>query len=142
VSRPPRVAIADSGGEAIAIAVDADACDGVGVDIEQVGRVDQVLRGTALTPRELGWVATVDEEARQEWTTRVWCAKEAVGKALGCGLSSGGQDLEVCDVDRSRGVLEVVLRGSLEHEHAHLAGRKIIASTMSDGAVVTAAAMV
>ena len=142
VGQPPHVTIAHSGGEAVAIAIDGDVCNGVGVDIEQVGRAGEVVCGAALTPRELGWVATVDDEARAEWTTRVWCAKEAVGKALGCGLSNGGRDLEVCDVDRGRGVLALAVRGSLERVRADLTGRRIMAATMSDGTVVTAAAVV
>ena len=28
-------------------------------------------------------------DLRQEWALRMWCAKEAVGKALGRGLSAG-----------------------------------------------------
>ncbi len=142
VDRVPHVTIAHSAGEALAIAIDGDACDGVGVDIEQVGRAGETVARAALTAGELSWVAAIDEQARPEWTTRFWCAKEAVGKALGCGLPNGGRDLEVCDVDRRLGVLALALRGSLECERAELSGRRIRACTASDGRVVTAAAVV
>jgi phosphopantetheine--protein transferase-like protein len=112
------------------------------VDIEMVGRVGEVVRSAALTTDERRWLAALDEDARPEWAARIWCAKEAVGKALGCGLTNGGQDLEVCEVDRARGVIEVTLRGSLERECADLLGRRVVACTASEGTVVTAAAMV
>ena len=142
IGRAPHVTIAHAGEEAIAIATDGDACDGIGVDIESVGRVGEIVRDAALTTQEREWLAALEEHARPEWTTRMWCAKEAVGKALGCGLTNGGQDLEVCDVDRARGVLELALRGSLKSERAELSGRRIVACTASEGAFVTAAARV
>jgi phosphopantetheine--protein transferase-like protein len=138
----PHVTIAHSGGEALAIAIDGEACAGIGVDIEQVGRVGDVIRRAAFTDQESRWVAAVDEDERPEWTTRFWCAKEAAGKALGCGLPNGGQDLEVCEVDRGRGVLALMLRGALEQERTDLSGRRIVACTTSEGATVTAAAVV
>jgi phosphopantetheine--protein transferase-like protein len=139
---PPHVTIAHSGGEALAIAIDGEACAGIGVDIERVGRVGEIVRDAALTDQECRWVAAIDEGERPEWTTRFWCAKEAAGKALGCGLPNGGQDLEVCDVDRDRGLLALSLRGALERERADLSGRPIVARTTSEGAMVTAAAVV
>jgi len=138
----PRVTIAHSGGEALAIAVDGDACAGIGVDIEQIGRVGEVVLSAALTDQERRWVAEIDAGQRAEWTTRFWCAKEAAGKALGCGLSNGGQDLEVCDVDRGRGVLALSLRGLLEQELADLSGRRLVARTASEGNTVTASVVV
>jgi phosphopantetheinyl transferase len=138
----PHVTIAHSSGEAVAIAIDGEACDGIGVDIEKVGRVGDVVRSASLTSEECRWLAAIDEHARPEWTTRVWCAKEAVGKALGCGLPNGGQDLEVRELDRTRGILEVALRGSLERERGDLSGKRIVACTTSEVTLVTAAAIV
>jgi phosphopantetheinyl transferase len=142
IGRAPHVTIAHSGGEAVAIAIDGEACDGIGVDIEKVGRVSEVVCNASLTSEECRWLAAIDEHARPEWTTRVWCAKEAVGKALGCGLPNGGKDLEVREVDRARGVLEVALRGSLQRERADMSGKRIVACTASEGTLVTAAAIV
>ena len=34
-------------------------------------------------------LAALPPDLRQEWALRMWCAKEAVGKALGRGLSAG-----------------------------------------------------
>jgi malonyl CoA-acyl carrier protein transacylase/phosphopantetheinyl transferase len=139
---PPHVTIAHSGGEALAVAIDAEACSGIGVDLEQVGRAGAVVCQAAMTDRERRWLAAIEENNRPEWSTRFWCAKEAAGKALGCGLSNCGQDLEVRDIDRDRGVLTLVPGGWLEQEPADSRGRRILACTTFDGAVVTAAAVV
>jgi len=138
----PHVTIAHSGGEALAIAIDGETSSGIGVDLEQLGRVGEVVRRAALTEREDRWLAAIEENARQEWSTRFWCAKEAVGKALGCGLASSGQDLEVCDVDRGRGVLALSFSGSPEQKRADRLERRIVACTTSDGSVVTGVAVV
>ena len=37
----------------------------------------------------------MEDAARQEWLTRFWCAKEAVGKAVGRGLIHGPQSVIV-----------------------------------------------
>lgn len=141
-SHAPHVTIAHSGDEALAIAIDGAACDGIGVDIERVGRVGELVRTAAFTGDESRWLAAIDDTERPEWATRIWCAKEAVGKALGCGMPNGGRDLEVCDVDRGRGVMSLAVRGSLERERRDLSGRPIVACTASEGTVVTAAAVV
>lgn len=141
-SHAPHVTIAHSGDDALAIAIDGAACDGIGVDIERVGRVGDVIGHAAFTSDESRWLRAIDDTERPEWATRLWCAKEAVGKALGCGMPNGGRDLEVCDFDRGRGVLSLSLRGSLERERSDLAGRPIVACTTSEGSVVTAAAVV
>jgi malonyl CoA-acyl carrier protein transacylase/phosphopantetheinyl transferase (holo-ACP synthase) len=138
----PHVTIAHSGGEALAIAIDGETCAGIGVDLEQVGRVGEVVRRAALTEWEDRWLDAVEENARAEWATRLWCAKEAVSKALGCGLTNGGRDLEVCDVDRGRGVLTLAFGGSLEEKRVDRLERQIVARTTSDGSVVTGVAVV
>ena len=139
---PPHVTIAHSGGEALAIAIDAESCSGIGVDIEQVGRTGAVVCQAALTDRERDWLAAIEETQRPEWATRFWCAKEAASKALGCGLSNGGQELEVRDIDRDGGVLTLVPGSLLVNEPADSKGPRILVCTKSNGRVVTAAAVV
>lgn len=140
-SYAPHVTIAHSGGEAVAVAIDGKNCAGIGVDLEQMGRVSETVRRAGFTEREGRWLGTVEANARTEWLTRFWCAKEAVSKALGCGLTNGGLDLEVCDVDRGRGVLALAL-GSAEEKRSDRLERRIMACTTSDGFVVTGVAVV
>jgi len=138
----PHVTIAHSSGEALAVAIDGKTCVGIGADVEQVGRVSETVRRGAFTEREGRWLGTVEANARTEWITRFWCAKEAVGKALGCGLTNGGLDLEICDVDRGRGVLTLALGGSIEEKRSDRLQRRIAAYTIFDGSVVTGVAVV
>jgi len=43
------------------------------------------------------------ESRRSEWVFRLWCAKEAVGKALGSGVPLDPGQLAVSQVDVGRG---------------------------------------
>jgi len=138
----PHVTIAHSGGEALAVAIDGKTCTAIGVDLEQVGRVGDVVRAAALTEREGRWLDAVEPTARPEWATRFWCAKEAVGKALGCGLTNGGRELEVCAVDRSRGLLALAFDGALDQNRAAQLEQRIVACTTSDGSIVMGVALV
>ena len=62
----------------------------LGVDIERIGRADlAILADRALGPRERGLVDRAPEAERTQTITRLWCAKEAVVKAMGTGLDLG-----------------------------------------------------
>jgi len=50
-------------------------------------------------------------QARHEWVTRFWCAKEAVGKAAGTGLGGLPRRFEIQEVDGER-VLVVTTEGA------------------------------
>jgi phosphopantetheinyl transferase (holo-ACP synthase) len=87
----PNVSIAHTAGLVAAIAADAPH---VGIDVERV------------VPRDAGFlkIAFSEDERRMldmhgddldEAIARFWCAKEAVGKALGCGLGGAPQNLAV-----------------------------------------------
>jgi len=63
-------------------------------------------------PDEVAWLLGLDEAARQQWFFRVWCAKEALLKAHGHGISFGlhrfafapqGQGLQVSVSDPELG---------------------------------------
>jgi phosphopantetheinyl transferase (holo-ACP synthase) len=53
----------------------------VGVDIEQVTRTDAALANLICTPAERAELACADD--RDGWLSSLWCAKEALSKALG-----------------------------------------------------------
>ena len=63
----------------------------LGVDLE---RIQSRPRMVGVIERffhrdEVAWLLGLDEVARQQWFFRVWCAKEAVLKAHGHGISFG-----------------------------------------------------
>ncbi|MGD9544744.1 MAG: 4'-phosphopantetheinyl transferase superfamily protein [Methylocystis sp.] len=78
----PSLSIAHCEDRAIAVAHELD----VGVDIERiVAREARVVEAFA-SPQEREMIANFPSSERDTWITRLWCAKEAVGKLLGVGL--------------------------------------------------------
>ena len=90
----PAVSISHSNGVAVALAA-LDRGTLIGIDIESVSRRRPGFEQAAFTPRERELVASLGDEQRLEWYLRLWCAKEAAGKAVGRGLSDGLHAFEV-----------------------------------------------
>jgi acyl transferase domain-containing protein/phosphopantetheinyl transferase len=67
----------------------------VGIDIEAVAERDAGTEEIALTPAERALLDGRPSADRAELFTRLWTAKEAVGKALGTGLAGRPHDFEV-----------------------------------------------
>lgn len=63
----------------------------LGVDLERIQprpRMAEVI-ARFFHPAEVAWLLGLDEEQRRHWFFRVWCAKEAVLKCHGHGISYG-----------------------------------------------------
>ena len=105
----PSISIAHSNGVAVAMAV-LDPQAGVGIDLENVERRRQDYESIAFAEDERMLLAAMPEELREEWALRMWCAKEAVGKALGRGLSAGLLALHITRAETGTGCIEVELR--------------------------------
>ncbi|MEU5539631.1 4'-phosphopantetheinyl transferase superfamily protein [Streptomyces sp. NPDC020362] len=74
--------------DVVAVALSAAA---IGVDVEVVRPLSFVnLARRWFDPAEAAWLARRPEDHRPEDFYRLWTAKEALGKALGVGLRSGG----------------------------------------------------
>jgi phosphopantetheinyl transferase len=72
-----------------------------------VGELSPVVRRAVFTPGE---AALIDELPEADgWPMRLWCAKEAAGKASGRGLDGNPQSIEVLEVDAASGVASVAL---------------------------------
>lgn len=61
---------------------------GIGIDVERIEERDDSFAATAFSDDERSLIDEQHElgRSRHEWTTRMWCAKEAVAKAEGTGL--------------------------------------------------------
>ena len=88
-ARDIRVSIAHKKGIAVAIAA-----EGVspGIDVEQIEEHGEGFEALAFHAEEL---AMLPEQDRAAWATRLWSAKEAVGKSRGTGLSGNPKSLRV-----------------------------------------------
>ncbi|WP_424964730.1 beta-ketoacyl synthase N-terminal-like domain-containing protein [Dinoroseobacter sp. S375] len=94
--RAPLISIAHKGAQAIAVAADPARYAGVGVDLERVAPRTPAFLDTAFTAPERAMIAAqTDPAAQARMSTRLWCAKEAVGKSFGVGLAQALDRFEV-----------------------------------------------
>jgi acyl transferase domain-containing protein/phosphopantetheinyl transferase len=130
---------------AIAIAGQCAKHQRLGVDLRQIESPSPAFEGDAFTPQERSLLESIGESAHLEWLTRFWCAKQAIGKALGCGLRYGPQSVIVKALETNAEVVKVVLGDKFASEFPALAGTFIavytirhrdfiIASTLCEGA--------
>jgi len=111
----PALSIAHSHGSAVALAV-LDPEARVGIDLESLAHRREDFEAIAFSPDERSLLTALPPDLRQEWALRMWCAKEAVGKALGRGLSAGLLAFHIAHVENASGIVEVELRdGALAH---------------------------
>jgi phosphopantetheine--protein transferase-like protein len=129
LERVPVVSIAHADGIAVAVAGDDGQCHGIGIDIERLRRLEEGFENNAFTARERGLLSSLDASVREEWSLRLWCAKEAVRKAIGRGIARGPRTLEIDDFEIRTGSVEIALSGELIKGLPHLAARRIVVST-------------
>jgi phosphopantetheine--protein transferase-like protein len=95
---------------AVAVAAAMPSGGRIGVDTEKIRTPSQDLLDAAFSSEELGLLQQTPEADRSEWVFRFWCAKEAVGKALGSGVPLDPRELAVTASDGQTGVVTVRLR--------------------------------
>ena len=134
----PAVSISHSNGVAVALAsLERDRL--LGVDIESVSRRRPGFEKVAFTAQEQQIVAALGEEQQLEWYLRLWCAKEAAGKALGRGLADGLYAFEVKAAEIDAGAVRLQLGASLSAQIPELGGREILTYTTREGDFVSSA---
>jgi phosphopantetheinyl transferase len=134
----PVVSIAHSGGVAAALAA-IDSRVLVGIDIERVTTERDGFEAIAFAPHEQQLVSALDAEARREWHLRMWCAKEAAGKAIGRGLSSGIGALQVFETCLADGAVRLRLDDGLAEEFPAWRERGLQVMTTREGDLVSSA---
>jgi acyl transferase domain-containing protein/phosphopantetheinyl transferase len=138
----PLVSLAHAAGTAIAVAGHDGQCHGIGVDIEYLGRAGAEFERIAFTPEEHGVLSALDTPVHEEWSLRLWCAKEAVAKALGRGMAGGPGGLRIQAVDRCTGCVQVALSEGFARELPDFAGRQLTAYTAREGHCIFATVLV
>jgi len=136
----PRLAVslAHAGGVAVAVAAECEADEGVGVDVEPVGPKSDDLVLAAFGSDERSLLAALPPGVAAEWTVRLWCAKEALGKALGRGLLGGPRSVVVRDLDRESGEVRMTATGELARVLGLDPLRGFVVHTARDGDLVVA----
>lgn len=105
----PRISIAHCDARAIAVAEEAP----VGVDIEPISPRDDAFAETVCGPRErmlLDACAKAAGAAPEEWLTRLWCAKEALGKRRGSGVDGSPRRFEAIEM-AATGAIDMLAKG-------------------------------
>ncbi len=135
---PPSISIAHSSGTAIALAV-LGTDTRVGIDLESLTHRRENFEAIAFSPDERSLLAALPRDLRQEWALRMWCAKEAVGKALGRGLSAGLLAFHITRVEIETGMVAVELRDGALRDCPQLRGKSLNVSTARESNFVFSA---
>lgn len=134
----PAISIAHSQGTAVAVAT-LHPGQQVGIDLESLNHRREDFEAIAFSQDERNLLASTPRGFRQEWALRMWCAKEALGKALGRGLSAGLLAFHITGADDSTGMVRIELRaGALDH-FPQLRGRCLTVYTARESDFVFAA---
>ena len=128
----PAISIAHSDGLAVAIAGYCSQDQRLGVDIERIRPHQETFQRITFTEGERWLLDSLPAASREEWVTRLWCAKEAVAKAIGKGFGEGPRSVLVQKLDARTGRVEIVLEERLAREFPDLGGVPLLVYTARD----------
>jgi acyl transferase domain-containing protein/phosphopantetheinyl transferase (holo-ACP synthase) len=97
----PVVSLTHAHGHAAALVALAPlgAGSGIGIDLEPLVSRPPGFAQAALSDTERSLLGGLEAGAAEEWLLRLWCAREAAGKALGSGLGGGSGAPRVSAID-------------------------------------------
>ncbi|HEY2844367.1 MAG TPA: 4'-phosphopantetheinyl transferase superfamily protein, partial [Bryobacteraceae bacterium] len=134
----PEVSLSHTEGMAVALAGDGRNGRRFGIDIQLVRDLKPDFETLALTMDEQRILNAVPQSTRAEWLVRLWCAKEAVAKALGRGLMEGPLSVRILHLNAQTGIVKAQPAGKLAEAVPEAAGRELSAYTAREGTYVVA----
>jgi acyl transferase domain-containing protein/phosphopantetheinyl transferase len=136
-----KLSLAHSNGTAVAIV--GPECNGpyLGIDLELVHQLPSSFESVAFAEDEKRLLGAIPETARTEWILRLWCAKEAIAKALGRGLLDGPHSVRIRAFELETGVVTTILQGQLAEAFSDFAGSGLLAYTVREGDYVIASTL-
>ena len=112
---------------------------GIGTDIVQIDRIDRALKqyggqfiNRILTPFEQEGLAVLSPKQQTAYLAKRYAIKEAVVKALGCGIGARASWLDIEVRNDELGAPYVVLSGRAEETLAHKCRQAKIHISVSD----------
>jgi phosphopantetheine--protein transferase-like protein len=132
----PAISISHSEGAAVALAAGPELA--VGIDIESLSRRQENFAEIAFSVEERQWLASLPPESRQPWALRFWCAKEALAKALGRGLTAGLLAYRITQAEIETGRVMLELRDEALSQSPKLRGCRLTGYTTQDADFVFA----
>ncbi|MDW7772815.1 MAG: polyketide synthase dehydratase domain-containing protein [Desulfobulbaceae bacterium] len=112
----PLISLTHSNGTAAAVAAAGTEILGIGIDLEPVRHMDADFQEFAFTQEELSIISKNGSHFHHEWSVRLWCAKEAAGKALGRGMPGGPKDILATEIQPETGVIHLKSANELQGE--------------------------
>jgi phosphopantetheinyl transferase len=85
---------------------------GAGLDLERLVPRPDWFASAALSEPERNLLGQACDDQADEWLLRLWCAREAAGKALGTGLGGGEGAPRATALDRGSGAVQVECEGA------------------------------
>jgi phosphopantetheine--protein transferase-like protein len=137
----PVISLAHSDRISVSLVGDDAHCEGVGVDVEPLGRIREGFESVAFTPEERDLLSSENAPLREEQSLRLWCAKEAVAKALGRGMMGGPRSLVAQQLDARTGIVKVALSGEMAKQFPELSDTRLTAYTALEGNVIVASSV-
>jgi phosphopantetheinyl transferase len=132
------ISISHSEGVVAAIAAKCDTFRKVGIDVEPVERDCRLLERVAFGHSEQSLLSKLPTGVRQEWVIRLWCAKEALAKAVGRGMVGGPLGFVTEKLEAATGDVTVRVAGRLAHQLDGLKDRSFPVCTGSENGFIYA----
>jgi phosphopantetheinyl transferase len=123
----PAISISHADGVAVAAATLQEGM-AIGIDVQRLDPSRDGFEDVALCEQERALLPAGDAERRRELVLRFWCAKEAVGKALGYGLRGGPGSMIVQSFEAGDGSVSLRPAGALAE---HFGGNRSFAVNTS-----------
>ena len=83
----------------------------VGIDIEPLIPRPEGFEQVAVTEAERRLLEQLPPDAAEEWLLRIWCGREAAGKAAGSGLLGGPDAPRAAAIDARQGLVLIDVAG-------------------------------
>lgn len=107
----PVVSLTHAHGRAAAFCAIAGPGARIGIDIEPLAPRPEGFASAALSGDESRLLDELPAESSDEWLLRIWCAREAAGKAVGSGIAGGAGAPRAAAIDAGRGLVLVDVAG-------------------------------
>lgn len=138
----PTLSLMHSNGMAVAVIGHGANGQGIGIDLEVIRELTPGFETVAFTAEEQRLLAPIPAQIYTEWALRLWCAKEAVAKAVGRGLlDEGPHSIRIQSFDLGTGIVSVALQGRLAEISPDLGGTEIAAYTVREKDYIVASAL-
>ncbi|HEY9712283.1 MAG TPA: polyketide synthase dehydratase domain-containing protein, partial [Chroococcales cyanobacterium] len=133
----PHISITHKNGLAMAVAAHPASCAGVGIDLEPIVHREPSFERLTLTASESEALKPFTDPAERDCLLTVfWCAKEAVGKAIGVGLSNNPKSLAAAIADGQPPLFTIAVSNTEKTADHQLIASPVQARCIVLGAIV------